>query len=140
MFQLLRHAVNSSLQTIEPVATFMLLPQRRGFSCNAYMSWLNHYPGLVQVLAKFPAGNIQFQTPQHWFKTIPNPAQASYPMQLIVVWNLHAREALDNANKDWLQLFKRDIPEAHWLPLQPPNSAIPLHTHQRLASINWRKK
>eukprot|EP00983_Pelagomonas_calceolata_P021187 664307-Pelagomonas_calceolata.AAC.1 len=35
------------------------------------MSWLNHYPGLVQVLAKFPAGSIQFQTPQHWFNAIP---------------------------------------------------------------------
>eukprot|EP00983_Pelagomonas_calceolata_P016372 517116-Pelagomonas_calceolata.AAC.1 len=63
MFQLLRHAVNSSLQTIEVVATFMLLPHWRGLSCNTYMSWLNHNPGLVQVLAKFPAGNIQFQTP-----------------------------------------------------------------------------
>eukprot|EP00983_Pelagomonas_calceolata_P078972 1154470-Pelagomonas_calceolata.AAC.10 len=64
-FQLLRNAVNSSLQTIEPVATFMLLPHWRGFSCNAYMTWLNHFPGLVQVLANFPAGSIQFQTPQH---------------------------------------------------------------------------
>eukprot|EP00983_Pelagomonas_calceolata_P101880 1158746-Pelagomonas_calceolata.AAC.6 len=85
MFQLLRHAVHSSLQTIDPIATFMLLPHWRGFSCNAYMSWPNHYPGLVQVLAKFPAENIQFQTPQHWFNTIPTPAQTSYPMQLIVV-------------------------------------------------------
>eukprot|EP00983_Pelagomonas_calceolata_P073429 1152122-Pelagomonas_calceolata.AAC.1 len=25
-----------------------LLPEQRRFSCNAYMSWLNHYPGLVQ--------------------------------------------------------------------------------------------
>eukprot|EP00967_Tisochrysis_lutea_P073198 scaffold97919_cov19-Tisochrysis_lutea.AAC.2 len=61
-------------------------------------------------------------------------------MQLIVVWTLHAREALNNANKDWLQFLKRDIPEAQWLPLHSPNSAIPLHTHQRLASNNWRKK
>eukprot|EP00983_Pelagomonas_calceolata_P089131 1157280-Pelagomonas_calceolata.AAC.12 len=37
-------------------------------------------------------------------------------------------------------LLKRDIPEAYWLPLQPPNSAVPLHTHQRLESNNWRKK
>eukprot|EP00983_Pelagomonas_calceolata_P120643 1160726-Pelagomonas_calceolata.AAC.9 len=133
MFQLLRHAVNSSLQTIKPVATFMLLPHWRGFSCNAYMSWLNHCPGLVQVLAKFPAGKIQLQAPQHWFNTIPNPAQFSYPMQLIVVRNLHAREALDNANKDWLQLLNRDIPEAHWLPLPPPNSAI--HYQQSRTSI-----
>eukprot|EP00983_Pelagomonas_calceolata_P056187 1144475-Pelagomonas_calceolata.AAC.1 len=115
MFQLLRHAVHSSLQANEPVATFMLLPHWRGFSCNAYMSWLNHYPGLVQVLAKFPAGTIRFQTPQYWFKSIPNPAQPSYPMQLIVIRNLHAREALDNANKDRLQLLKRDISDAHWL-------------------------
>eukprot|EP00983_Pelagomonas_calceolata_P007921 258593-Pelagomonas_calceolata.AAC.1 len=85
----------------------MLLPHWRGFSCNAYMSWLNHCPGLVQVLAKFPAGKIQFQAPQHWSNTIPNPAQPSYPMQLIAVWSLHAREALDNANKDWLQLLKQ---------------------------------
>eukprot|EP00983_Pelagomonas_calceolata_P037909 1136589-Pelagomonas_calceolata.AAC.3 len=56
VFQLLRHAVHSSLQTIEPFATFMLLPHWRAFSCNAYMIWPNHYPGLVQVLAKFPAG------------------------------------------------------------------------------------
>eukprot|EP00983_Pelagomonas_calceolata_P080725 1155277-Pelagomonas_calceolata.AAC.7 len=27
--------------------------------------------------------------------------------QLIVVWNLHAREALDNANKGWLQFLGR---------------------------------
>eukprot|EP00983_Pelagomonas_calceolata_P037910 1136589-Pelagomonas_calceolata.AAC.4 len=46
-------------------------------------------------------------------------------MLLIVVWNLHTREALDNANKDWLQLLKRDLPEAHWLPLQPP--ILPYH-------------
>eukprot|EP00983_Pelagomonas_calceolata_P053862 1143458-Pelagomonas_calceolata.AAC.2 len=43
MFQLLHHAVNSSLQTIKSVATYMLLSHWRGFSCNAYMSWLNHY-------------------------------------------------------------------------------------------------
>eukprot|EP00983_Pelagomonas_calceolata_P028627 896490-Pelagomonas_calceolata.AAC.1 len=61
----------------------MLLPHWRGFSCNASMSWLNHYPGIVQVLAKFPASKIQFQAPQHWFNTMPNPAQPSYPMQLI---------------------------------------------------------
>eukprot|EP00983_Pelagomonas_calceolata_P020416 643737-Pelagomonas_calceolata.AAC.1 len=61
-------------------------------------------------------------------------------MQLIVVWNLHAREALNSANKDWLQLLKRNITEAHWLPLQPPKPAIPLHTHKCLASNNWRKK
>eukprot|EP00983_Pelagomonas_calceolata_P058658 1145583-Pelagomonas_calceolata.AAC.1 len=128
-FQLLHHAVHSSLQTNDPVATFMLLPHWRGFSCNAYMSLLNHYPGFVQVSAKFPAaGNIQFQTPRYWFNTIPNRAQPSNPMQLITVWDLHSREALDNANKDWLQLLKHDIPGAHWLPLQPPNSAIPLHT------------
>eukprot|EP00983_Pelagomonas_calceolata_P013685 438691-Pelagomonas_calceolata.AAC.1 len=65
MFQLLRYAVHSSLQTNDPVATIMLLPHWRGFCCNAYISWLNHYPGLVQVSANFPAGNIQFQTPQH---------------------------------------------------------------------------
>eukprot|EP00983_Pelagomonas_calceolata_P032930 1031910-Pelagomonas_calceolata.AAC.1 len=34
-------------------------------SCNAYMSWLNHYPDLAKVLAKLPTGKIQFQTPQH---------------------------------------------------------------------------
>eukprot|EP00983_Pelagomonas_calceolata_P024931 783967-Pelagomonas_calceolata.AAC.1 len=129
MFQLLCHAVHSSLQTINPIATFMLLPHWRGFSCNVYMSWLNHYPGLVQVLAKFPAGNILFLTPQHWFNTIPNPAQPSYPMQLIVIWNLHARKELDNAKKNWLQLRKQDIPGAHWLPLQPSNPAIPPHNH-----------
>eukprot|EP00983_Pelagomonas_calceolata_P067305 1149427-Pelagomonas_calceolata.AAC.1 len=59
-FQLLCHAVHSSLQANKTAATFMLLPHWRGFSCNAYLSRLNDYPGLVQVLAKFPAGNIQF--------------------------------------------------------------------------------
>eukprot|EP00983_Pelagomonas_calceolata_P011673 376051-Pelagomonas_calceolata.AAC.1 len=49
MFQLSCHAVDSSLQTIEPAATFMLLPHRRGFSCNAYMSWLNHYPDTLAI-------------------------------------------------------------------------------------------
>eukprot|EP00983_Pelagomonas_calceolata_P131750 1161806-Pelagomonas_calceolata.AAC.7 len=65
MFQLLRRAVHSSLQTIEPVATSFL--HWGGFSCNACVSWLNHCPGLVQVLVKFnrDAGNIHFQTPQH---------------------------------------------------------------------------
>eukprot|EP00983_Pelagomonas_calceolata_P087844 1157053-Pelagomonas_calceolata.AAC.2 len=53
MFQLLRHTVHSSLQTTKSVATFMPLPHWRGLNCNACMSWLNHYPGLVQVLAKF---------------------------------------------------------------------------------------
>eukprot|EP00983_Pelagomonas_calceolata_P023235 732019-Pelagomonas_calceolata.AAC.1 len=97
--------VHSSLQTNEPVTTFMVLPHWRGFNYDAYTSWLYHCPGLKQVLAKFPAGNIQFQTPKHWFNTIPNSAQPSYPMQLIVAWNLHAREALDNAKENWLQLL-----------------------------------
>eukprot|EP00983_Pelagomonas_calceolata_P015214 483634-Pelagomonas_calceolata.AAC.1 len=43
----------------------------------------------------------------------------SYPMQLIVVWNLHARKALDSANKDWFQLLNRDIPEALATPGSP---------------------
>eukprot|EP00983_Pelagomonas_calceolata_P053863 1143458-Pelagomonas_calceolata.AAC.3 len=34
-------------------------------------------------------------------------------MQLIVVWNLHAREALDNANKDWLRPFKQCLGPRH---------------------------
>eukprot|EP00983_Pelagomonas_calceolata_P021615 677388-Pelagomonas_calceolata.AAC.1 len=65
MFRLLRHAVQSSHQTTETVATFMLLPHWRGFSCNAYMSCLKHYPDLAKVLAKFPTKNIQFQAAQH---------------------------------------------------------------------------
>eukprot|EP00983_Pelagomonas_calceolata_P011460 369189-Pelagomonas_calceolata.AAC.2 len=91
-------------------------------SCNASMSWLNHYPGLAKVLAKLPARNIQFQRPHHWFNAMPNPTLPSYHMQLIVVWNLNARKALDSANKNWFQLLNRDIPEAHWLPLDPPKS------------------
>eukprot|EP00983_Pelagomonas_calceolata_P004920 161366-Pelagomonas_calceolata.AAC.1 len=63
MFRLLRHAVHSSLQTTEPVATFMLLPHWRGFSWNAYTNWLNQYPDLAKVLAKFPTKNFQFQAP-----------------------------------------------------------------------------
>eukprot|EP00983_Pelagomonas_calceolata_P021936 688595-Pelagomonas_calceolata.AAC.1 len=93
------------------------------------MSRLNHYPDLAKVLAKFPARNIQFQTPQHWFDTIPNPTLPSHPLQLIVVWNLNARVAQDSTNKDWFQLLNQDVPEAHWLPLDPPNSATPLRTH-----------
>eukprot|EP00983_Pelagomonas_calceolata_P124085 1161071-Pelagomonas_calceolata.AAC.8 len=98
----------------------MLLPHWRGFSCNAYMR------------------NIQFQTPQHWFDAIPNHAQPSYPMQLIVVWNRNAREALDSANKDWFRLLNQDVSEAHWLPLDPRNPATPLRTHQHLATNTWK--
>eukprot|EP00983_Pelagomonas_calceolata_P056711 1144728-Pelagomonas_calceolata.AAC.1 len=29
---------------------------------------------------------------------------------------------------------------AHWLPLNPPNLATPLRTHQQLASNTWKKK
>mmetsp|Transcript_1067 Transcript_1067/g.2389 ORF Transcript_1067/g.2389 Transcript_1067/m.2389 type:complete len:233 (-) Transcript_1067:691-1389(-) len=134
MIRLLRHAVHSSLQTTELVATFMLLPHWRGFSCNAYMSWLNHCPDLAKVLAKFPTKNIQFQAPQHWFDTISKPSPHSYPMQLIVVWNLNARVMLDSANKDWFHLLNQDVSEAHWLPLARPNPATPLRTHQHLAS------
>eukprot|EP00983_Pelagomonas_calceolata_P035223 1101449-Pelagomonas_calceolata.AAC.1 len=89
----------------------MLLPHWRGFSCNAYMSWLDHYPDLAEVLAKFPTKNIQFQALQHWFDTISKPSPPSYPMQLIVVWNLNARAMLDSANKDWFHLLNRDVPE-----------------------------
>eukprot|EP00967_Tisochrysis_lutea_P034247 scaffold40841_cov20-Tisochrysis_lutea.AAC.1 len=90
----------------------LLLPHWRGFSINivlyvTYMSRLNHYPGLVEVLAKYLARSIQFQTSQRWFNTKTDPAQPSYPMLLIVVWNLHAREALGNANKNWFQLLKQ---------------------------------
>eukprot|EP00983_Pelagomonas_calceolata_P032570 1021137-Pelagomonas_calceolata.AAC.1 len=60
-------------------------------------------------------------------------------MKLIVVWNLNAREALDNANIDWLQFLKQDMSEAHWILLQPSNSAIPLRTHQHLASNTWKR-
>eukprot|EP00983_Pelagomonas_calceolata_P000711 25735-Pelagomonas_calceolata.AAC.1 len=83
----------------------MLLPHWRGFSCNAHMSWLNHYPNLAKVLAKCSARNIQFQTLQHWFNAMPTPILPSYPMQLIVVWNHNVREAFDSANKDWFQLL-----------------------------------
>eukprot|EP00983_Pelagomonas_calceolata_P050212 1141855-Pelagomonas_calceolata.AAC.1 len=38
------------------------------------------YPGLAKVLAEFPAGNIQFQTPQHCFDAMPNPTLPSYPI------------------------------------------------------------
>jgi hypothetical protein len=100
MFKLLRHAVHSSLHSTDPVATFMLLPHWRGFSCNACMSWLTQYPHLAEVRAKFPARNIQLQAPQHWFDTIPNSTPPSYPMQLFVVWNPNAREALNTADKD----------------------------------------
>ena len=58
MFQLLRHAVHSSTQDNMPMATFMLLPHWRGYSRNAYMSWLNSYPHCAKVLAKFPVGKI----------------------------------------------------------------------------------
>eukprot|EP00983_Pelagomonas_calceolata_P025108 789643-Pelagomonas_calceolata.AAC.1 len=61
-------------------------------------------------------------------------------MQLIVVWNLNAREALGSANKDWFQLLNRDVSEAHWLSLDRPNPATPLRTHQHLASNTWKKK
>eukprot|EP00983_Pelagomonas_calceolata_P008543 279736-Pelagomonas_calceolata.AAC.1 len=61
----MHQAVHSSLQSTDPVANFMLLPHWRGFSCNAYMSWLNQYPNTAKVLAKFPARKIQFQAPQH---------------------------------------------------------------------------
>eukprot|EP00983_Pelagomonas_calceolata_P027346 858764-Pelagomonas_calceolata.AAC.1 len=66
------------------------------------MSWLKQYPDAAKVLAEFPARNIQFQAPQHWFDTIPNPTPPFYPMKLIVVWNLNARVMLDSANKDWI--------------------------------------
>jgi hypothetical protein len=98
MSQCLRHAVHSSLQTDRPVATFILLPHWKGFSRNAYISWLNAYPNQVKVLAKFPAGSIKFEAPQHWFDTLPAAGHAKNPMQLIVVWNQIAVEALDNAN------------------------------------------
>eukprot|EP00983_Pelagomonas_calceolata_P008782 285950-Pelagomonas_calceolata.AAC.1 len=98
------------LQTTDPVATFMLLTHWRGLSCNVYLTWLNHYR-LAKVFAKLPAGNIQFQTPQHWFDSIPNPTLPSYSMQLIVVWNLNDKEALDSANKDRFQLLNQDVPE-----------------------------
>eukprot|EP00983_Pelagomonas_calceolata_P085004 1156471-Pelagomonas_calceolata.AAC.2 len=88
------------------------------------MSWLNHYPGLVQVLAKFPTGNIQFQTPKHSHCRL----------------ELTCQRGTRNARKNWLQHLKRDIPEAHWLPLQPPDFAIQTYTHQCLASNNRRKK
>eukprot|EP00983_Pelagomonas_calceolata_P038942 1136981-Pelagomonas_calceolata.AAC.3 len=101
MFRLLCHAMHSSLQTIESVATFMLLPHWRGFSCNAYMTWFNHYPDLAKLLAKFPTRNVQFQSPQHWFDTISNPTPPSYPMQLIVVWSLNARVMLDAHRLSW---------------------------------------
>eukprot|EP00983_Pelagomonas_calceolata_P131528 1161783-Pelagomonas_calceolata.AAC.3 len=39
-----------------------------------------------------------------------------------------------------LQLPTSAIPEAHWLTLHPPDSTIPLHNHQSLASNKWRKK
>eukprot|EP00983_Pelagomonas_calceolata_P127011 1161359-Pelagomonas_calceolata.AAC.3 len=71
---------------------------------------------------------------------MPNPTLPSYFMQLISVWNLIAREALNSANKDWFQLLNRDVPEAYWLPLDPPNSAMPLRTYQHLASNTWKKK
>eukprot|EP00983_Pelagomonas_calceolata_P028350 888306-Pelagomonas_calceolata.AAC.1 len=71
---------------------------------------------------------------------MPNPTLPSYPMQIIVVWNLDAREALDSANKDWFQLLNLDVSEAHWLPLDRPNPATPLRTHQHIASNTWKKK
>eukprot|EP00983_Pelagomonas_calceolata_P011825 380562-Pelagomonas_calceolata.AAC.2 len=107
---------------------------------NAYMSWLNHHPDVAKVLAKFPAGNIQFQIPRHWFDAISNPTLPSYPMQLIIVWNLNARIMLDSANKDWIQLLSQDVPKAHWLPLDPPNTTTPLLTHQHLASTLGKRK
>eukprot|EP00983_Pelagomonas_calceolata_P033329 1043719-Pelagomonas_calceolata.AAC.1 len=74
MFRLLCHAVHSSLQNTEPVATFMLLPQCRDFSCDAYMSWLNRYPDLAKVLAKFPAENIRFRYPNTGLIPFPTPS------------------------------------------------------------------
>eukprot|EP00983_Pelagomonas_calceolata_P012386 397030-Pelagomonas_calceolata.AAC.1 len=44
-FQLLRHALHSSIRTDAPVATFILLPHWRGSSGNAYINWINNYPG-----------------------------------------------------------------------------------------------
>ena len=134
MFKLMRRAVHSSLQSTDLVATFMLLPPWRGFSCNAYMTWIRKYPDVAKVLAKFLARKIQFQAPQHWFdETIPNPTPPSYPMQLIVVWNRTARVMLDSANKDWFQSFQKDANQvaldASWVPLDTPNPVLPLQTH-----------
>eukprot|EP00983_Pelagomonas_calceolata_P011430 368686-Pelagomonas_calceolata.AAC.1 len=71
---------------------------------------------------------------------MPNLTLPSYPMQLIVVWNRNAREALGGANKDWFQLLNQDVSEAHWLPLDRPNPVTPLRIHQHLASNTWKKK
>eukprot|EP00983_Pelagomonas_calceolata_P033164 1038391-Pelagomonas_calceolata.AAC.1 len=61
-------------------------------------------------------------------------------MQLIVVWNRSAKEAIDSANKDSFQLLNQDVSEAHWLPLAHLNPATPLRIHQHLAPNTWKKK
>eukprot|EP00983_Pelagomonas_calceolata_P005625 184346-Pelagomonas_calceolata.AAC.1 len=69
----------------------------------------------------------------------------SYPMQLIVFWNLNAREALDNANKDWFQLLNRwlitkvfqKLTGYPWIVLILPHHCIPTNTsHQTLGKGN----
>eukprot|EP00983_Pelagomonas_calceolata_P050191 1141846-Pelagomonas_calceolata.AAC.1 len=128
ILQLLRHALHSSIQNNSPVATSILLPHWRGSSGNACMNWPVQFPwinnciGYIKVLAKFPARYMKLELPKYWFNAIPIPTHPTYPIQLIVVWNQQAREALLNANESWFEHLQHSIPEDQWLPLSlmPP--------------------
>eukprot|EP00967_Tisochrysis_lutea_P109941 scaffold171446_cov18-Tisochrysis_lutea.AAC.1 len=59
-------------------------------------------------------------------------------MQLIVIWNLRVREALDNAKINWLQILKRGISGVHWLTLHL--QILPYHCKYSSTPSNKEKK
>ncbi len=105
MHSTLRHAIYSTINSPHdmPTATFMLLPcWGRSMSTNAYMALFNQFNHVCRLMGTISSQNLQFADIQFWNDSRTPLPKHHWDLQIIAVWNTHARLNLNNRTPEWL--------------------------------------
>ena len=103
--QMTLHALHSAgphAKGVEtPVATFLLVPDRRNQGKTRMWHWLALNPHLYHVIGTFNIGSLEGEIPSAWYTSLPKARTNGVHLKLIVVWNTAGRAFLQQHKPGW---------------------------------------
>ncbi len=120
MLNMVRHAIYSSLSTESATATFLLLPNWKGFNANAYMQRLRKYPEHCTILGTIPQASVTYRRRDLWIGNNASSPAPEWDLEIIVIWYKEAQHMLFDQNPRWCAALSYAIPEAIFQPCPHP--------------------
>jgi len=119
---MVRHAIYSSLSTDSATATFLLLPNWKGFNANAYVQMLRKYPEHCTILGTICQASVTCRRQDFWIGNNTSSPAPEWDLEIVVIWNKEAQHMLFDQNPMWCAALSNAIPEAIFQPCPHPST------------------